>query len=401
VRGVLQRAKPRAGGRENRGGSGGGHERRGEGRASAASDGQPKRWFERDAPKSSCSRPENPASSSYSSSSSPERSPATPTPWRCVVSYGSSSSDPTSKLPSAGSSPKRQSVCPSRRDAIPTFVDMTRGSRGSSLSRPRASCCDARDNSAFASPPGLFRPNVENHALSRVRETSIGPGQPTGGVCRVLKRSHRSSRATTRRGRGFASAHPPSRREEDRTTRVSPPTRRRDARGRDARQDSRRAAPAGRHLAPRARWRRTPQAQGAVRRPASRVGLHHERHREVQAHPRAGRGTRPARSRRVPFARRVPHSPCPPPSSRGSRPNRFCLGSRPRDAHFEIPPTTETTPPSSRRPRSSSSSPRTSPRHAPPSPVRAPGASPSAPVPATPTACSTRRTSKAQTRRAA
>ena len=57
--------------------------------------------------------------------------------------------------------------------------------------------------------------------------------------------------------------------------------------------------------------------------------------------------------------------------------------------------------PSSRRPRSSSSSPRTSPRHAPPSPVRAPGASPSAPVPATPTACSTRRTSKAQTRRAA
>ena len=94
--------------------------------------------------------------------------------------------------------------------------------------------------------------------------------------------------------------------------------------------------------------------------------FHHERHREVQAHPRAGRGTRPARSRRVPFARRVPHSPCPPPSSRGSRPNRFCLGSRPRDAHFQIPPTTETTPPSSRRPRSSSSSPRTSPRHAPP-----------------------------------
>ena len=182
---------------------------------------------------------------------------------------------------------------------------------------------------------------------------------------------------------------------------VSPPTRRRDARGRDARQDSRRAAPAGRHLAPRARWRRTPQAQGAVRRPASRVGLHHERHREVQAHPRAGRGTRPARSRRIPFARRVPHSPCPPLSSRGSRPNRFCLGSRPRDAHFEIPPTTVTTPPSSRRPRSSSSSPRTSPRHAPPSPVRAPGASPSAPVPVTPTACSTRRTSKAQTRRAA
>ena len=96
-----------------------------------------------------------------------------------------------------------------------------------------------------------------------------------------------------------------------------------------------------------------------------------------------------------------PSLPVSSPSSRGSRPNRFCLGSRPRDAHFEIPPTTVTTPPSSRRPRSSSSSPRTSPRHAPPSPVRAPGASPSAPVPATPTACSTRRTSKAQTRRAA
>ena len=279
---------------------------------------------------------------------------------------------------------------------------MTRGSHGSPLSRPRASCCDARSDSAFPTPSGLFRrrgkgKNMHYHVsakrsvlASRVVECAA-----------FLKRSHRSSRATTRGWRGLAGAHPPSRREEDRTTRVSPPTRRRDARGRDARQESRRAAPAGRHLAPRARGRRTPQAQGAVRRPASRVGLHLERHREVQAHPRAGRGTRPARSRRVPSARRVPHPPSPPLSSRGSRPNRFCLGSRPHDSHFEIPPTTDPTPPTSRRPRRSSSSPRTSPRRAPPSPVRAPGASPSAPVPATPTACSTRRTSRARTRRAA
>ena len=196
----------------------------------------------------------------------------------------------------------------------------------------------------------------------------------------------------------LARAHPPSRREEDRTTRVSPSTRRRDARGRDARQESRRAAPAGRHPLPERVGVAPPQAQGAVRRPASRVGLHLERHREVQAHPRAGGGTRPARSRRVPYARRS-LTPVSSLSSRGSRPNRFCLGSRPH--YSQKSHRRPTPPPTSRRPRRSSSSPRTSPRRAPPSPVRAPGASPSAPVPAIPTACSTRRTSRARTRLAA
>ena len=125
--------------------------------------------------------------------------------------------------------------------------------------------------------------------------------------------------------------------------------------------------------------------------------------------PRATSGSSsspPSRSRyasgafwRVPFARRVPHSPCPPPSSRGSRPSRFCLGSRPRDARTKFHRRPDTPPP---RAGQEAALPVQEPRQGTRRPRRSgAGASPSAPVPATPTACSTRRTSKAQTRRAA
>ena len=82
------------------------------------------------------------------------------------------------------------------------------------------------------------------------------------------------------------------------------------------------------------------------------------------------------------------------PSSRGSRPNRFCLGSRPGRA-TRNPPTTVTTPP----PRAGQAALPVQEPKARAASGRAPGASPSAPVPVTPTACSTRRTSSSDASR--
>ena len=73
----------------------------------------------------------------------------------------------------------------------------------------------------------------------------------------------------------------------------------------------------------------------------------------------------------------------------------------PRDAQTLNPSTTETTPPLLAQAKKQLFQSKNLAKARAASPVRAPGASPSAPVPATPTACSTRRTSKAQTRRAA